>query len=272
MRPDAQAALWLALPCSLLLLAACNRTTLLRPDTSRGGFRQTAHQVEIRPDSDRRAGAMALARRAEARLVAGDTATALATAQQAVKIDPGVAAGHSLVALSLDALGRTKESGVHHRRAAELAPTHGALLNNYGTWLCSHGQAADSLAWFERAWSSPGYATPDAALANAGACAFRQGRFEQAQVWSRQAIASAPANPVALRTLAEVAYRSDRPLEARAFIERRLAAAPADVETLLLASQIEQKLGDAAASARYVHRLRAEFPRAPESASEGGKR
>lgn len=272
MRPEVRVGRWLALLSLAVLLMACSRVTLLRPDTSRGSYRQVAHEVEIRPDAERRSGAAALARAAEARLLEGDAAAALASAQRAVRTDPGVAAGHSLVGLSLDALGRTREAGAHHRRAAELAPTHGALLNNYGTWLCSQGREGESLAWFERAWSSPGYSTPDAALANAGACALRIGQVERAGQWSREAIAAAPANPVALRTLAEVAFRSGRALEARAFVERRLAAAPADAETLLLASQIEKELGDTAASTRYVHRLRAEFPRTPESASEGGKR
>lgn len=272
MRPEVRAGRWLALLCIAMSMMACSRVTLLRPDTSRGSYRQVANQVEIRPGTGRRNEAVALAQTAEARLVAGDAASALAAAQRAVQMDPGVASGHSLVGLSLDALGRTREAGTHHRRAAELARTHGALLNNYGTWLCTQGREAESLEWFERAWSSPGYPTPDAALANAGACALRIGQIDRAGQWSREAIAAAPENPVALHTLAEVALRSGRALEARAFVERRLAAAPADPQTLLLASQIEQKLGDAAASARYVHRLRAEFPRAPESASEGGKR
>lgn len=272
MRPEGRVARWLALFAIAMLLAACGRVTLLRPDTSRGSYRQVAHEVEIRPDADRRTTAVALAQTAEARLVAGDAASALSAAQRAVKTDPGAAAGHSLVGLSLDALGRGREAGVHHRRAAELAPTHGALLNNYGTWLCGQGREAESLVLFERAWTSPGYATPGTALANAGACALRIGQLDRAGQWSRQAIAAAPADPVALGTLAEVAFRSGRALEARAFVERRLAAAPADAKTLLLASQIEQELGDTVASTRYVHRLRAEFPRAPESASEGGKR
>lgn len=272
MRLEVRVAGWIALLSMATLLAACGRVTLLRPDTSRGSYRQVAQQVEIRPEADRRGTAVALAQTAEARLVAGDAAAALAAAQRAVRMDPGLAAGHSLVGLSLDALGRTREAGTHHQRAAELGTTHGALLNNYGIWLCTQGREAESLQWFERAWSSPGYPTPDAALANAGACALRIGRIDGAGQWSREAIAIAPGNPVALRTLAEVAFRSGRALEARAFVERRLAAAPADAETLLLASQIEEKLGDAAASARYVHRLKAEFPRTPESASEGGKR
>lgn len=270
MRPDRQAASLAVAVLTLVLVAGCSRVTFLKPDVSRGDFRRTAPEVDIRSDSSGRVGAVALVQAANSRLVGGDAKGALAAAQRAVKSDASLAEAHSLVGLSLDALGRGEESGAHHRRAAELAPTQGGLLNNYGTWLCANGRAAESLGWFERAVSSPGYATPVAALGNGGTCALRAGELDRAAAWLRQALAVEPTAALALRTLAEVELKRGRGLEARAFIERRLAVAPADAESLLLASQIEKVLGDTAASTRYVHRLRAEFPRTPDSASEGG--
>ncbi len=213
---------------------------------------------------------MTLVQAAQSRLRAGDAKGALDAAQRAIRADGSVAEAHTLAALSLDALGRARDAGVHHRRAAQLAPTHGAMLNNYGAWLCTNGRAAESVGWFERAVAAPGYATPDAALANAGACALEAGDVGRAAELLRKAIEVAPTNPVALEALAELEFGRDRAFEARAFIERRLAAAPADAESLLLASQIEEKLGDTAAAARYVHRMRAEFPRGSSSAPEGG--
>lgn len=259
------------LPIALVAaLAACSRVTFLRPDVSRGSFHRTAPEPDIRTDSSGRSSAFSLTLAAQAQLVAGDAKAALATARRALKLDGDHPEAHSLAALSLDALGQAKESGVHHRRAAELAPARGALLNNYGTWLCANGRAGESLAWLERAAASPGYATPETALANAGMCALKAGETERARAWLRQVITAAPEHPVALRALAEAELRRGRPFEARAFIERRLAAAPADEESLLLASQIEQALGDTAAAARYVQRIRAEFPRNSSSAPEGG--
>lgn len=254
------------------MVAGCSRITLLRQDTSRGDFRRTAPEVEIRRDDTRRTGAAALVQAAQARLLSGDAQGAYEAARRAVEQDAGSAEAHSLLALSQESLGRAALAGPHHRRAAELAPARGELLNNYGAWLCGNGRAAESLGWFERAGGSAGYATPEAALANAGSCALRMGDRVRASQWLRQAIGRAPGNAVALHALAELALHEGRALEARAFIERRLAAAPADAESLLLASQIEKELGDMAASARYVHRMRAEFPRTPHSAGEGGNR
>jgi type IV pilus assembly protein PilF len=102
-------------------------------------------------------------------------------------------------------------------------------------------------------------------LANAGACAMQAGDPLRAERDLRRAIELDPENAVALGALARKAFRAGNAFEARAFSERRLAAAPADAKALLLASQIEQKLGDSAAAARYVSRLKAEFPDAQEA-------
>lgn len=272
MRPEGRVAVYVFAAAALALVAGCSRVTLLRQDTSRGDFRRTAPEVEIKRDDARRTGAESLVQVAQARLLTGDARGALDAAQRAVKQDPTSAEAHSLLALGMESLGRVREAGAHHRRAAELAPARGALLNNYGAWLCGNERIAESFAWFERAWTSAGYSTPDAALANAGTCALQAGDRVRASGWLRQAIGIAPTNAAALRALAEIALHEGRALEARAFIERRLAAAPADADSLLLASQIEKELGDMAASTRYVHRMRAEFPRTPDSAAEGGNR
>ena len=254
---------------SVLLVSACSRLTFVRPDASRGKYEQVASEVRIDPKHSAHDTAFTMTQVAQSRLVSGNAQGAVDAAERALKAEPDNVEAHSLLALGLDALGRGRESGAHHRRAAELAPNRGGLLNNYGIWLCSNGQAAASLDWFDRAAAAPGYETPDAALANGAACALQAGQALRAERNARQALAAAPANPVALQTLARIEFAAGHGLEARAFIERRLAAAAADRETLQLASQIEQSLGDTAAAARYVQRLRTEFP--PDSRPSGEK-
>jgi len=159
-----------------------------------------------------------------------------------------------------DRRGRTRQAGENFRKAAELAPQRGDVLNNYGAWLCQQGRPAESLAWFDRALQAPGYPTPGEAQANAGSCALDAGQLERAERDLRAALVAAPANPVALESMAQLSYRQGRYMEARAFAERRIAAAPATRSVLQLASQIEVKLGDRAASDRYLQRIRQEFP------------
>src|SRR5690606_26756693 len=129
-------------------------------------------------------------------------------------------------------------------------------LNNYAVWLCGNGRQAESLPLFAQALRDPGYATPAVAMANAGACALEAGRAAEAERDLRRALELDPENPVALATMARLSFQQGDYLQARAFSQRRLAAAPASAQVLQLASQIEQKLGDSAAMAGYVQRLR----------------
>jgi type IV pilus assembly protein PilF len=262
------------LPWLLVLVAVaasgCSRLSFVRPDTSRGNYKQVAPKIEV-SDGGRRS---SLAVRdqlllAEQRLRAGQLDQARRHAESALGMDPRSADAHTLLAVVAQQGGDQVRAGSHYAKAAELAPQHGYALNNYGTWLCGNGRAAESLPWFERALASPGYGTPASALANAGACAARIGQDARAERDLRRALELDPVNPVALSAMAGVALRQGRALEARAFSERRLAAAPADAEALRLASQIEQKLGDRTAAERYTRQLRAEFGDAvPPSAGE----
>ena len=180
--------------------------------------------------------------------------------REALKLAPEAPDALVLQAGIDDRRGRTRQAGENFRKAAELAPQRGDVLNNYGAWLCQQGQPAESLAWFDRALQAPGYATPGEAQANAGSCALDAGQLERAERDLRAALVAAPANPVALESMAQLSFRQGRYMEARAFAERRIAAAPATRSVLQLASQIEARLGDRAASDRYLQRIRQEFP------------
>ncbi len=266
-------------PVATLLLVAlvasgCSRLGFIRPDTSRRGFESTAHEVVI-TNNGRSGASAALARvqMAQARLGEGDLAAAEQQARKALKLDADSAAAYTVLALVEDRRGHAAPAGKYYLRAAELAPTQGGMLNNYGIWLCSQGRGLESLGWFERALAAPGYQTPSIALANRGQCALQTGQTAQAEQSLRQALDLDPRNQVALSAMAELEFKAGRAMAARAFSERRLAAAPADSAALQLASQIEYKLGDRKAAEAYVQRLVAEFPGAQgNETGDGGKK
>lgn len=258
-QPTACPAIWVVVLLALLG-SGCSRLTFVRPDTSHKGSTEVTRPVVVRQDLPGHQASIVSTRRAEHLLATGETAKAKDEAAKAVKLDPRSADAQTLLALALDRLGKTDQAGEHYRKATELAPTQGGVANNYGTWLCANQREAEALTWFERALNSPGYPTPAMALANLGACSWRIGQRVEGEIYLRRAIELDPANPVALGLLAEIEFGAGKYMSARAFSERRLAAAPADAKVLLLASQIEEKLGDAAAAARYVRRLKTEFP------------
>lgn len=257
-------ALSVALIAASILLASCSRLSFIKPSASRGDVERVAPEYDLR-DAPRDKGAASARRHeslAEQRLRAGQLEAALVEAKAALKADPESTKALTLLAYVEERNGRVEQAGSYYAKAAELAPRSGAMLNNYGAWLCASGRARESLAWFDRALADRAYRSRASALANAGACAGMAGEHGRVERDLRAALALDPDNAVALFAMAEHAFRNARYMDARAFSERRLAAAPASPQVLLLASQIETKLGDKAAAARYVQRLDREFPQA----------
>jgi type IV pilus assembly protein PilF len=252
----------LALLAAAMLLGGCSRLTFVKPNPDRDSYTQVAPDYDVREDP-REAGRLLARERAGAAAEAmrgGDLAQAAKLAKQALDSDPSLADAHTVLALVAARQGNAKEAGDHYAAAAKLAPTRGIALNNYGVWLCGAGRPAEALPLFDRALADPAYPTPAAALGNAGTCALRAGQQVRAERDLRHALDLDPAEPTALAGMARLEYGAGDYLQARAFSERRLAAAAPTAEVLQLASQIEQKLGDAAAAARYVQRMRDEFP------------
>lgn len=268
MRPEPR--LLLVAIAVALLAAACARPAKVKPPKIKG-TEQVAptYKLQDGPDTKRRVQVVELLGLAGQRFAGGEFDAAEAQVRKALKLDPSAVDAYTLLGAIESRKGNVAVAGQHYRRAAELAPERGDVLNNYGAWLCANGYPAESLVWFDRALVTPGYASPAAALANAGGCALRSGQLERAVHDLRAAIELDPVNAYALASLAEYEFRQGRYLQARAFVERRLAAAPADASVLQLAADIEQRLGDGVAASRYLQRLRTEFPQAA-SANSGG--
>ena len=254
-RPDR---LWLVLFAGVLTVAVGGCKS--QPKAKLGPSEAPVYSVRD-PDSVRRQvrlqDLLALAARD---MQVGNLDAAERKAREALKLAPESPDALVLLAGIDERRGRTQQAGESFRRAAEQAPQRGDILNNYGAWLCQQGRPAESLVWFDRALQAPGYATPAESQANAGGCALDAGQFERAERDLRAALVTLPGNPVALEAMAQLSFRQGRFMEARAFAERRIAAAPATRSVLQLASQIEARLGDRAASDRYLQRIRQEFP------------
>ena len=256
---------FLALAAILVFVGtSCSRLTFVKPASKRIAYEEkgSAYSVSDSAATKQRLATQDRLALASQRLQSGDLASAERETTAVLKINPGSADANTILAIVQDQKGNSERAGGYYKRAAELAPTQGAALNNYGAWLCGNGHEAESLLWFDRAVEAPGFNSPASAYANAGGCALKVGQYERAQRDLLQAIALEPTNAYALASMAESEFRQGRFFEARAFSERRLAAAPANAAVLQLAVRIEDKLGDTVAASRYSQRLRAEFPEA----------
>ncbi|HIY72290.1 MAG TPA: type IV pilus biogenesis/stability protein PilW [Candidatus Luteimonas excrementigallinarum] len=251
--------------------SACSRLTFIKPSAERGRYEQVAPDYSFNdsPESRRRMQVQNHVAEAGRALDAGQIDQAEQASRAALKIDGRAPSALTMMALVEMVRGRSEEAGRYYASAAEYAPDDGPVLNNYGAWLCRQGRAAESMAYFERAVADPGYGARADALANAGACAEAAGRGDRTEAYLRAALKLHPENSVALSAMAEYQYRNGQYLEARAFSQRRLAAAPATAEALMLASQIEERMGDSVAAERYRRRLGTEFPHASQQTPGG---
>ncbi|MGH8032911.1 MAG: type IV pilus biogenesis/stability protein PilW [Luteimonas sp.] len=247
-----------------LACGACSRLTFFRPDASPGKYTKTSPTYDLH-DSDATRRRIAVGERlglAQSHLASGQLDAAEAEVKAALKADPTSADAYTVLAVIADRRGQAEQAGGYYVKATELAPNQGAALNNYGAWLCGNGRATESLGWFDRALADRGYRQQASALSNAGACALKAGHTGRVEHDLRAALTLEPDNATALDAMADYQYRSGNYMDARAFSQRRLAAAQSTPDTLRLASQIEDKLGDPTAAAGYVQRLRTEFPQA----------
>ena len=153
----------------------------------------------------------------------------------------------------------------HYRRALRLEPDNPQVQNALGAFLCRNGDAGKGEEMFLTAAVNPLYRTPEVAYTNAGVCARRAGRLEQADEYLRRAVASGVQYPEALLQMAGVSFERGKNLQARAFLQRYLELVPPAADVLMLGYQLERALGDEVAADDYARRIRTGFPGSPEA-------
>jgi len=184
---------------------------------------------------------------------------ALRSARRARRLQPKNPDPYTLIAVIESQRGRETIAGNIYRKAFDLAPQRGDVLNNYGAWLCSNGYPAEALVLFDRALQDASYDSRADAVANAGGCALNAGQIERAEQDLKQALELDPNNAYALESMARFEAAHQRWFDARAFYQRRLDAAPASAPLLQLAIEIEQQLGNERLVQLYQQRLQEEF-------------
>lgn len=247
-----------------LFMAGCSqleRLTIIRPSAHSRGYTQIAPRYDVSGKHGQDSGDAAMLLASAALFYQrGELGEAESLARKAQKLQPGSGDAGTLLGLVADARGEAAAAGKHFQAAAASAPGNGVYANNYGSWLCANGRAAESLEWFDRALADPAYPTPVRALGNSGECARQAGQPARAEASWRAALALDAVDPQALAGMAALEFAQGKYLEARAFVERWLAVAPDDAAALQLAMQVEEKTGDNVAASRYRSRLQAISP------------
>lgn len=195
----------------------------------------------------------------------GDLEAAVSKLQRAVDLDPKNAQAHATLALAYERMGLDEDSRTHYERAIKLTRGDAVIDNLYGAYLCRNGQRAKAEKYLLKAATNPRYRTPEAAYTNAGVCAMRDERWEQAEDYFRAALRIQPRYVDALWHMAELSHRRERDLQARAFLQRLSSTGKLPPNALWLAMQVERNLGDTVAAERYGQQLKTRFPDSREA-------
>ncbi|NIR61601.1 MAG: type IV pilus biogenesis/stability protein PilW [Gammaproteobacteria bacterium] len=227
-----------------------------------------ASTPEPRVGAERQDPAMINAQLGIAYMREGKNELALGKFNKALDADPDLIDAHMGVAVLYERLGQEGKAERHYRRAVELAPKtpkNATARNNFGQFLCARGEVGRALEQFEAAVANPLYERPEIPHTNAGICARRDGKVEQAERHLRAALRANPRFDRALLEMADLSFEQGRHLPARGFFQRYAAVADHTPESLWLGIRIERALGDDDAVASYSLLLKRKFPDAEET-------
>jgi type IV pilus assembly protein PilF len=197
----------------------------------------------------------------------GDYETALVKLQKALKADPDSATANGTLALLYENIGENQLAEKHFRIALQLSPEDPQTHNNYGQYLCRHGEYTQALEQFKIAASDPLYPGIAASLTNAGICAGSIPDARQAEEYFRKALEHDQNYTYALLQMADLMFTQGNNLAARAYIQRFDAASKPSAGSLWLGVRIENALGDASAAGGYALKLKNNFPKTKEADS-----
>lgn len=185
--------------------------------------------------------------------------------QKALKQDSKSVEANSVYAILLNTLGKTKEAEKYFKKSIKLAPEDSKVRNNYGTFLCDHGEIEKAVEQFELALLDPLYNTPEYALANAGACLLKVPDFERAETNLRKALQRNKNLATALYQMARLNYLKGRYAASKAYLDRFHKGSVKSPESLWLGMRLAWQLGDKNTASSYSLLLKNQFPDSQET-------
>ena len=187
--------------------------------------------------------------------------------ESSIRQNPNVAGAHFTLAILYERIGESQMAERAYRNALRIAPDDGAVQNSYAVHMCSKKRYEEAERYFLKAANNPLYATPEAALTNAGVCMRQVPNLVEAERYFREALNFDPTYGDALAQLAYISFEEKNYLSARAFIARFMEKHTPSSDVLLLAYRVELALGDDDAAQEYARTILQDFPTSSEAAT-----
>lgn len=152
-----------------------------------------------------------------------------------------------------------------YQQAMVLEPDNVSILNNYGRFLCDKDDYEQGKQVLQQVLALPLNNRKWFAYTHIGRCELKQGFVELAESNFRQALQANRNFPPALYEMQQISFNSGKFMSSRAFLERYLQFANHTAETLWVAVQTEQALGNKKEAEKYAERLLVKFPASKEA-------
>ncbi|MCW9089196.1 MAG: type IV pilus biogenesis/stability protein PilW [Gammaproteobacteria bacterium] len=199
-------------------------------------------------------------------MLQGNNELALSKLRRSLEFDSRYGPAHHYIAELYRRLDRPEDAGKHFQQAVRYHEGEDTnLFNNYGAFLCSHGDYAAGEKQFLRVLENPVYPRPDQVYENLGLCMEGKPDLEKAEEYLRKALQINPRLPKSLLAMARISLENENHLSARAYLQRYQAVARPTPESLWLGIRVERVLGDKDALASYGLMLKGNYPNAEET-------
>lgn len=110
----------------------------------------------------------------------------------AVAEDPNSPYANEALGYFFEQTHEIKQAEWYYNKALQMAPNSGAILNNYGDFLCHQKKYAEANQYFLKAASDPNYLNTALAYENAGICALAAHHPNEAKKYFKIALEQDP--------------------------------------------------------------------------------
>jgi type IV pilus assembly protein PilF len=172
---------------------------------------------------------------------------------------------HIALAFLYEKLNKYDDARNSYNIALGLDPENITLQNNFGRFLCDRREFDKGMALLTQASANMLNETPWLALTNAGRCQMAMGNKTKAVTYFEKALNSNPNYAPVLQEMQKLSYQNGDFKGARNYLERYLTVAEHTPESLWLAIQTENSLGNDMQAKEYTSLLLEKFPYSNEA-------
>jgi type IV pilus assembly protein PilF len=190
--------------------------------------------------------------------------------EQALKNNSDNPQAHNALAFLYEKLNQHDKAKDHYETALDLMPDDLGVKNNFGRFLCEHGEREEGMELLSEASSNPLNDRQWLALTNAGRCQLSLGQKPLAENYFKQALQLNNAYGPALSEMQKIAYEKGDYWASKGYLQRYLGVAAHTPETLWFAAQAERALGNKELANEYKKLLLEKFPLSNEAKKIAG--